>query len=184
MAGFGMKPTLDGELVQLRPFRPEDVDGIRAALADPETRMLTGSSHLAFDEDRLTTWYGTRNEQDDRLDLAVADRASGRCVGEVVLNEVDEHNRSCNFRTLIGPAGRGRGLGTEAVRLTIAYGFEQLGLHRIGLEVYAFNTRARRVYEKAGFVVEGVLRDVLRYGDTWVDATVMSILATEWNGRR
>jgi RimJ/RimL family protein N-acetyltransferase len=49
--------------------------------------------------------------------------------------------------------------------------------------VYAFNPRARRAYEKAGFRAEGVLRESLRYNGEWVDATVMSILAPEWNDR-
>lgn len=181
---FAVKPTLTGERVLLRPFRADDLAAIRVALADREVRRLTGSPDTRLDEEVLRRWYGTRNAQPDRLDLAVVDRASGGCVGEVVLNDWDERNRSCNFRTLIGPAGRGRGLGTEAVRLVVGYGFERLGLHRISLEVYAFNPRARRVYEKVGFVAEGVLRDALRDGDRWVDATVMSILAQEWTTHR
>ncbi|WP_307846950.1 GNAT family protein [Micromonospora sp. D93] len=112
------------------------------------------------------------------------DRATGACVGEVVLNDWDPVNRSCNFRTLLTATGRDRGLGTEAVRLIVGHGFERLGLHRISLEVFAFNPRARRAYEKVGFVVEGVLRQVLRDGDDWVDAVVMSILAPEWAAHR
>lgn len=177
---FSVKPTLTGERVVLRPFVDDDLAAFQVALADPEVIRLTGSPPEPFDLARLRAWYGSRNSQTDRLDLAVVDRATGACVGEVVLNEWDGPNRSCNFRTLIGPAGRNRGLGTEAVRLIVGYGFEQLGLHRISLEVFAFNPRARRVYEKVGFVAEGTLRQVLRDGDDWVDATVMSILAPEW----
>ena len=110
-------------------------------------------------------WFTSRNDTDDRLDLAIVDRASGACVGEAVLNQWDPGSQSCNFRILIGPAGQNRGLGTEATRLIVGYGFEHLGLHRISLEVYAFNPRARRAYEKAGFRAEGVLRESLRYGD-------------------
>jgi len=102
------------------------------------------------------------------------------CVGEAVLNQWDPGNESCNFRIFIGPHGRDRGLGTEATRLLIGHGFERLGLHRISLEVYAFNPRARRAYEKVGFRVEGVLRESFRYNGEWIDATVMSILASEW----
>lgn len=125
------------------------------ALLDPEVRRLTGSVHdetakVAFsapEEDTLLReWYTTRNDQPDRLDLAVVDRASGACVGEAVLNEWDQQNRSCSFRILLSQAGRGSGLGTGATRLIVGYGFERLGLHRISLEVYSFNPRARRVY--------------------------------------
>jgi RimJ/RimL family protein N-acetyltransferase len=182
-ADFSVKPTLTGDKVVLRPFRADDFPAIRAALQDPEVTRLTGSKPFSWDragEDRMREWYDTRNGQADRLDLAVEDRATGGWVGEVVLNSYDEGNAACNFRTLFGPQGRDRGLGTEAIRLLIGYGFERLGLHRISLEVYAFNPRARHVYEKVGFVAEGVLRDALRTQDGWVDATVMSVLADEW----
>ena len=178
MPDFAVKPTLTGERVVLRPFIADDIPVMQALLDDPELRLLTGSADLTFGD--VTEWYATRNEQTDRLDLAVTDRQTGECVGEAVLNEWSPANLSCSFRIAIGPAGRGRGLGTEAVRLIVGYGFEQLGLHRISLEVYAFNPRARHVYEKIGFVEEGVLRDALRHNGEWVDAAVMSILASDW----
>jgi RimJ/RimL family protein N-acetyltransferase len=186
---FAAKPTLAGERAILRPFVDGDTPALLAALGDPEVRILTGSVHdeaaarepASADEEKFAgEWYATRNVTDDRLDLAVVDKASGACVGEAVLNQWDPGNQSCNFRILIGPAGQNRGLGTEATRLIVGYGFERLGLHRISLEVYAFNPRARRAYEKAGFRAEGVLRESLRYGEQWIDATVMSILAPEW----
>ncbi|XVX19914.1 GNAT family N-acetyltransferase [Actinomycetota bacterium] len=185
---FATKPTLHGELVTLRPFQPDDVEAIARVLADPEVLRLTGSVPTTAEaeagdptpDQRLREWYAARNSQSDRLDLAVVDRASCALVGEVVLNEWDQATGSCNFRTLIGPEGRGRGLGTEAVRLVVGYGFETLGLHRISLEVYAFNPRARRVYDKAGFVHEGTLREVLRFDDEWVDADVMALLESDW----
>ena len=188
-ADFSVKPTLTGPDVMLRPFTGGDLAAMSQALADPVVLRLTGSVHdetagfaprAPEDETLLREWYTTRNEQPDRLDLAVVDRASGTCVGEAVLNEWDQQNRSCNFRILLSPAGRDHGLGTGATRLIVGYGFERLGLHRISLEVYSFNPRARRVYEKAGFRAEGTLRETLRYGDQWIDATVMSILDREW----
>lgn len=186
---FSVKPTLSGEKVTLRPFREEDLPALREALLDPEARILTGSVHdegqahappTAEDEEAMREWFLTRNAQGDRLDLEVVDKPTGNCVGEVVLNQWDPGDESCNFRIFIGPRGRDRGLGTEATRLIVGYGFEHLGLHRISLEVYAFNPRARHVYEKVGFRPEGVLRESLRYDGEWIDATIMSILAPEW----
>jgi RimJ/RimL family protein N-acetyltransferase len=183
------KPTLTGGLVRLRPFTGDDVDAMRDILADPELLKLTGSVHGSAetepnDDERLVSWYSTRATADERLDLAVIDLASDALVGEVVLNEWDAGNNSCNFRTLIGPAGRGRGLGTEATRLIVGYGFEVLGLHRISLDVFAFNPRAQRVYAKVGFVTEGVSREAFRWEDEWIDEISMSILAREWAQHR
>ncbi|MET9916758.1 GNAT family protein [Streptomyces sp. NPDC006435] len=175
------KPSLQGEKVLLRPVTADDVDALMPMLLDAEAARLTGSHHYdGLDEGRIRSWYGSRAEQDDRLDLAVVERATGDVIGEVVLNQWDPGNGSCNFRICLAPGTYGRGLGTEATRLIVGYGFEELGLHRISLEVYAFNPRARRAYEKAGFVAEGVLRDALLWEGERVDSTVMSILAPEW----
>ncbi len=185
LAPFAHKPTLTGELVVLRPYREEDLPYLKEAVDDPEIGRLTGSVNSSdqveeYPLDKLREWYATRNEQTDRLDLMVVDRATGTCVGEVVLNNWDRGNETCNFRIMLGPSGQGRGLGTEATRLLLGYAFEHLPLHRIELEVYAFNPRARRAYEKAGFVVEGRRRDALLYDGERVDAIVMSVLRPEW----
>ena len=188
---FSAKPTLVGARVTLRPFRDDDVAAMATAIADPEVRILTGSAsstaEAEADDGRfgdLATWYATRGAQEDRLDLAVEDRQSGRCVGEVVLNEWEPANAACNFRILIGPDGRGRGLGTEATTLLLRYAFEDLRLHRVSLGVYAFNPRARHVYEKAGFVVEGVDREALLFDGRRVDMIRMAALAPEWSARQ
>lgn len=184
-----IKPTLVGERVVLRPFEESDLAEMAACLSDPDVIRLTGSAHSTAEvmadaastaaglDERTTSWYRTRNEQVDRIDLAIVDRASDRCVGEVVLNQLDPGNRCCGFRTLIGPAGRDRGLGTESTQLIVAYALDTLGMHRVELEVYAFNPRAQRVYEKAGFVVEGRRRDALRFDDEWIDAISMAVIA-------
>jgi hypothetical protein len=83
---FSVKPTLVGERVLLRPFIvDQDVPVLRPVFQDPQVARLTGSDHgpagrAPWDdaaEDRMLAWYGTRNEQPDRLDLAVVDRMAG-----------------------------------------------------------------------------------------------------------
>ncbi|GAA3825096.1 GNAT family protein [Streptomyces coacervatus] len=175
-----MKPVLTGEKTVLRPFTSADADVIWEIIQDPEVIRFTGEPSTELTLDLLRFWYGKRTTAPDRLDLAVTDPATGELLGEVVLYEWDPGARSCTFRTLIGPRGRGRGVGTEATRLIIGYGFAQLGLHRIQLEAYAHNHRALRVYEKAGFVTEGVRREVEMREGEWVDEVVMGILDREW----
>jgi RimJ/RimL family protein N-acetyltransferase len=181
---FSQKPVLAGRKTVLRPFTEADADTIWEIIQDPEVIRFTFGPSTEFTVERLRSIYASRAEDPERLDLAVTDRATGELVGEVVLNEWDPDARSCNFRTLMGPRGRDRGLGTEATRLIVGYGFERLGLHRIGLEVYGHNHRARRVYEKVGFVVEGVRREARRWDGEWVDEVLMGILDHEWAGHR
>jgi RimJ/RimL family protein N-acetyltransferase len=177
------KPTLVGDLVTLRPIRAEDADLIvRIIRDDDEIARLTGATHssdadpIGWSIERLREIYGEWATADDRLVLGVVDNAGDELVGEVVLNDWDEGNRSCGFRTLIGAAGRGRGLGTEATRLVVEHGLTTMGLHRISLEVYDFNPRARHVYEKVGFVHEGTGREALLFDGEWIDVHYMAIL--------
>jgi RimJ/RimL family protein N-acetyltransferase len=183
-ADFSVKPVLTGERTVLRPFTEDDAAGIAEIIEDPDVIRFTFESSTELTPERLRSWYGSRSAQADRLDLAVTDRATGELVGEVVLHDWDPAGRSCVFRTLIGPRGRGKGIGTEATRLIVGHGFEQLGLHRIALELYSHNHRARRVYEKVGFVEEGIRREVELREGVWVDETLMAILDHEWAAHR
>lgn len=183
---FTAKPTLVGDLVTLRPILAVDADTIdRLIREDDEIARLTGSIHRSTEQaldmpiEDLRAIYGTWAAADDRLVLGVIDKASGELVGEVVLNEWDKGNRSCSFRTLIGRPGRGRGLGTEATRLIVEHGLGPMGLHRISLEVYDFNPRARHVYEKVGFIHEGTGRDALLFDEEWIDVHYMAILGSD-----
>ncbi|GAA3676297.1 GNAT family protein [Nonomuraea antimicrobica] len=177
---FAEKPTLKGELVTLCPVGLEHVEDLLEVISDPEVRRLTGS-HGEFDEERLRLWYATRAAQTDRLDLAIT--ADGGFVGEVVLNELDTANLSCNLRIVLGPAAVGRGYGTEAIELVLGHAFRTTPLHRIRLGVFDFNGRARHVYEKVGFIEEGVERDALLWEGKWHDAVLMAILRPEWQAR-
>ena len=168
---FADKPTLASGRVLLRSFKAGDIDAMGAILADPEVLTLTGSVHTTTEaygrtavlDSATRRWYETRAEQPDRLDLAIIDQASSTCVGEVVLNELSPENDSCSFRILIGSAGRDRGLGTEGTRLIIQHAFRTTTLHRIELEVFAFNPRAQHVYERSGFTFEGRRRDAHKF---------------------
>jgi RimJ/RimL family protein N-acetyltransferase len=181
---FAEKPVLTGRLVTLRPVLAEDAAGLFAM--DDETGRLTGSPKKEDDPnwtlENLQRWYASRAEHDDRIDLSIIERATGAWAGEVVLNELNVGNESCGFRiALQGPRFYGRGLGTEATRLIIDYAFATVGVHRIELQVYDFNPRARHVYERVGFVHEGTMREALRGDGQWIDCHLMGMLASDWD---
>lgn len=176
---FARQRELAGSLVRLRPIRDDDLDALWDMLNDPESRRLTGT-HATFTREAADRWYRSRGHDTDRLDLAIATMEDDRCVGEAVITGLDVANRNCGFRiSLLGPSVFGRGFGTEATRLILGHVFDR-GVHRVDLEVYDFNPRAQRVYEQAGFVVEGVRREALLWEGEYHDAIVMGLLATEW----
>lgn len=176
---FRGQPTLTGPRVRLEPLGSRHFDGLWPMFSDEEGRRLTGT-HQEITEEGARRWIATRQDHHDRADWAIVRRADDQVLGEVVLNELDEHNESVSFRiSLVGPAVFGQGYGTEATRLALDYAFDVAGLHRVHLEVYDINPRARRVYEKCGFVLEGRQRDALRWDGRWHDAITMAILATD-----
>ncbi len=163
------KPNLVGELVTIRPFREADVEPAWEMVNEPEGQDLT-ATHETFDPEQIRQWYLSRNEQDDRLDLAIEENATAEFVGEVVLNEYEPSEETASFRiSLRGPAWFGRGLGTEATQLIIDHGFDTIGLRSITLEVLARNPRARRSYEKVGFRVTG---QSFEDGEDWIHMTI------------
>ncbi len=183
---FTVKPTIVGELVVLRPVAVGDVPTLHELMADREVSRLTGSIHSDEESDarrwsvaELEEVYRRWTHADDRVVWVIVDRSTGDVVGESVLNDFDLENRSCGFRIWIAGA-RNRGLGTEATWLSVHHALVDQGLNRVELEVFDFNPRARRVYEKVGFVHEGTRRQALRYNGEWVDAHVMAILARDW----
>jgi RimJ/RimL family protein N-acetyltransferase len=147
-----------------RAARPGRPDAYWAALNEPEGRRLTGT-HAEFTLEQTERWLATRGEQHDLADWAAISRHDGE---------------SCGFRiALAGPHVYGRGFGTEITRLVVGYALDTVGLHRLQLEVYAFNPRAQRVYEKCGFRVEGRRRDALLWDGERVDVVDMGILRTD-----
>ena len=91
-------------------------------------------------------------------------------------------NGSAGLGITIGdPDDTGRGYGSDAIRALLAFGFGELRLERIWLDVYDYNERARQVYERIGFVHEGTLRHALFRDGRFHDVHRMAILRGEWD---
>lgn len=179
MIDLSSKPQIVGEKVILRTFYEGDLPFIEECLKDPEVIKHTGSTD-DYDEEVIVKWYSTRNEQEDRLDLAIVDKHLDVLVGEVVANLYDEEKQSMNFRILIGPRGRDRGFGTEATNLFIDHLFQNTKLNQLTLSVFDFNPRAKKIYEKVGFTVESVDKRDLEYKGEWIDSINMVLTRNSW----
>ena len=186
---FMIKPVLVGEKIILRPFEEKDYEIMYDILGEPDLKKLTGSvtsdeeayaSSPPEERERIRQWYMTRNEQNNRLDLAVVSKETNQIVGEVVFNEYDEDTENVNFRVLLSEASCNKGVGTEALSMFIQYGMEELELHKISLEVYSFNPRAERVYQKVGFKLEGIKREDFLYNQEYIDTKVYGLLKTDY----
>jgi RimJ/RimL family protein N-acetyltransferase len=174
--------TLTGQLVGLRIMRDADLDSFVAWWSDPQTlaRQTNGwlvAKPAAAVAEMFRTW--STNEGSD-ASLAVVELATGELVGHIALFGATVKDRCATLGVMIGAPYQGRGLGTDAVRTIVGYGFTDLGLHRIQLSVNGDNPAAIAAYRKAGFVEEGRLRETFFRGGQWHDSVKMGILAREF----
>ena len=104
-------------------------------------------------------------------------------VGSVYLRDIDYENSSAEFGIFIGEdSARGKGVGTEAAKMILEYGHKELGLHRIFLRMVAENIAAYKAYRKAGFVTEGIFRDMKKIDGKYIDIMFMSSVYSNWGG--
>ena len=107
--------------------------------------------------------------------------ADDRPIGTVGLFDLDLTNGNAGLGISIGDeADRGRGHGSDSLRALLRFAFDSLRLERVWLEVYDFNPDARRLYERVGFVEEGISRHAIFREGSYRDIHRMAILRTEW----
>ena len=171
---------LQGKLVRLRAFEPEDDPVVLGWLNDPEVQQHHGTRYP-----RGLAEFRRRNENPQGIRYSSANFAvealdDGKLVGEVWLGCEHPEMRVGDLGITIGDKSRwDKGYGTDTMRTVCRFGFEMMNLHRIELHVFSENLRARRAYQKAGFREEGLLREaVFKFGH-YMDDVVMGLLEGE-----
>ncbi len=104
-----------------------------------------------------------------------------RIIGEIGLEGVEWNHGDAFVGISVGEREYwDKGYGTDAMRVLLDYAFKELNLHRVSLTVFEYNPRAMRSYQKAGFVMEGRERSVIRRDGKRYDLLFMGILREEW----
>ena len=109
---------------------------------------------------------------------------TGKAVGHISLGSISWKDSAARLtRVLLDTAARDKGYCFQMVKAVLKIAFEDLRLHRVELGVYSDNPSAARCYEKAGFVIEGIRRDIMWYNNKWSSMIEMSILEDEWRSQ-
>lgn len=185
-----MLAMVHGERVRLRRVERADLPRYVEWLNDPEVRdhlALVYPLGLAGEEQ----WFEASLRTEPACQPFAVDVRGSHLqpeavsepwvhIGSAGFHEVDWRNRSAELGLVIGRKDLwGRGFGTEAVQALARWGFLELNLHRVQLKVYEDNARAIRAYEKAGFKVEGRLRQSRFHHGRYCDTLVMGLLRDE-----
>lgn len=173
---------LRGTAVRLREVRESDYRQLSIWWNDPAVRILqTTAVQPAPESTNTEMMRGWSANTGNDVGFAV-ELADGSMIGHAALYGIDK-NRSATLAIVLGPPYWSAGHGTDALEVLVRYAFTELGLHRVGLEVFAFNTRAIATYRRLGFVEEGRRREVIYHAGARHDTVQMGLLATEWRDR-
>lgn len=171
---------LIGTTIALRPFEPRHFETSVRWVNDPEiARMVDRVRPVTREEEQ--TWYRRMLEDPTQVLFAVEMLKEERHIGNCGLKAIDARVRKAELWIYLGDKSIwGRGIGQEASRLLVRYGFQSLNLNRIYLYCPEYNDRALRLYQRCGFKPEGQLReDVFQDGRYW-NAVRLSLLRSEW----
>lgn len=180
-----MDHLLQGKLVRLAAANSEtDAELFARWTRDSEFGRLLDSDapmprSVGKAKKDIQEWM--EHEKPDAIEFLIRTLADDRPIGSIGLDGIRWTHGDSFVGIGIGERDDwGKGYGTDAMRVILRYAFRELNLHRVSLDVFEYNPRAIRSYEKAGFVVEGRQRQVLnRDGRRW-DMLYMGILREEW----
>ena len=175
---------LKGKLVTLRPVKRSDIAYFLKWFNDPEVIQylgmylpMTEMSEEKFIEDL----GGSRAQTNAMFVIEATERNESKPIGSTSLNSINAKDHNATFGIAIGEKDYwSKGYGTEAARLIIRYGFEQLNLHRINSGAIGFNERSIRMHKKVGFTEEGRQRQAMFKNGAFHDHVLFGFLRDEW----
>lgn len=177
----------ESDRVRLVAPVPDDRALVAKWTSDSEYyRNLDDDPVRPMNPEHFEQWVGTATKQhDESQSFMIVAKPDDVRIGFVAVFDIKYPNASAMFAVGIGePSYRGKGYGSEALRLMLDYVFDELGMYRIGLRVMAYNSAAIHTYENLGFVREGTQRGaVWREGQRY-DIHFYGMLREEWVARR
>lgn len=151
------------ESTVLRKPAPEDKDRIFQWALNPELRKMIGTRDCPTKEGH-ERWFAHKCDDESNEFLMIA--YDGESVGIIGTNTIDAYNRSAEIYLYIGDTShRGKGIGISAIKLFLRHLSEKYSIHKVYARIFSFNTPSVRLFEKAGFVLEGVQKEQIKAVD-------------------
>jgi RimJ/RimL family protein N-acetyltransferase len=174
-------PKIPGDRVYLSPISMDDLEQYTKWMNEAEITDNLGLSHIVYHEGK------ERKSLEDLMwghNFSIIEKDGNRLLGNCGLSEVKQIYRKGMCGIFIGEeADRGKGYGTEALRLLLGYAFDTLNLHNIALKVFDYNEGAIACYKKVGFQEVGRRRECYFVRGRYHDQVLMDILEDEFRSR-
>jgi RimJ/RimL family protein N-acetyltransferase len=162
-------------VISIRRARADDLDFIYELVNEEDVEPFLGG-RAALDRESLLREIERSASEPEEYGRFVIE-VDGERAGVMGFEVANSRSRIAHLERLaVHPAFRGRRIADEAARLFQRHLFDELGYHRLQLEIYGFNERAMAHAERAGFVREGVRRKAYLRHDDWVDGVMYGLL--------
>ncbi len=172
---------LEGKKIYLRPLVDKDLSGDYLRwINDSKNDKFTEHAQFPHRVEDLKMYAQSKQHDSSCIWLAVVEQESNHHIGNIELYNIDLVHRNGEFKILIDKSFQGKGYGEEATRLILQYAFKTLNLHRVYLGVHENNKKAINLYQKMGFIEEGILRESFLRDGIWKNSIVMGMLSTEF----
>ncbi len=175
---------LHTERLLLRPYAETDFDFLHSLVSCPEVARYTYWSPRTREQSRTALGQriaqSTLSAEGRHLVVLVTVAETGEQVGDVQLHWTSREHRQGEIGYLIHPRHAGNGYATEAAKVMLRLGFEELRLHRITGRVDGRNVASTRVLEHLRMRREACLRQNELVKGEWTDEVVYAMLADEW----
>ena len=171
--------TLEGTSIALGPVRKDLLPLYQTWMNQLETTRFLRMGVYSLENEE--TWYDNASRGADITYFTIYTVPDYRPIGGVDLHNIDQVNRAAELGIMIGEAdARGKGFGTEAVKLMCDFGFNALGLNNIMLQTFEFNVAGQKAYAKAGFRELGRRRKTRWFAGRYWDDIFYDLLAEEF----
>lgn len=166
------------EDVVLRKFTENDINSkIKWINDDENNKYLHYDIPLVYD--KTLAWYEKVKDNKNRYDAVI--EYNNIPVGIIGLINIDEDKKKAEYYITLGEKDyKGCGIATIATKKIIEYGFNNYNIEKIWLCVDADNSIARKLYNKVGFKLEGVLRKDIYFKGKMIDRCMYGICKDEW----
>lgn len=168
--------------VYLRAIEPEDLDRVYKWHNDFTLYQSLGGTYRFVSHKTVENWIQQKTTfSNNEINLAICIRQTNEHIGNIYLKDIDLQNRHGFLHILIGsPEHRTKGYGTQAVLKLMDHAFNAIGLERIVLHLLADNAAAYKLYQKCGFLQEGIMkRHVFKEG-VFKDIIIMGICRDDY----
>lgn len=171
--------TIEGDRVALGPIRRDLIPLYQSWINDLSVTRFLMPQVMSLDQE--VAWYEGVTKNDRMVYFTMYELPDYRPIGGIDLHGIDIRNRTAEVGIMIGEQdARGRGLGTEAVRLICDYGFNALELNNIWLLTFGWNIAGQKAYTKAGFKEIGRRRQARFFDGRYWDDIYYDILREEF----